>query len=89
MSGKTITRYMLKCDGPCGQERGGGGEYENAMEARAAAYAEGWRFPSKVLMNGKTATSSSDVCPDCLPSFDPTSVPATDPWKNKRASKPR
>jgi hypothetical protein len=89
VSGKTITRYVLKCDGECGTERGANGEYENAMEARAAAYADGWRFPSKTTMNGKTSAQSCDVCPECLPTFDPTSVPPVDPWKNRRETKPR
>lgn len=39
MSGKTITRYVLTCDGGCGTKRGAQGEYETAMDARASAYA--------------------------------------------------
>jgi hypothetical protein len=83
MAGKTITRYLLTCDG-CGLQRGTKGEYENAMEARAAAYSDGWRFPGKVRMNGETSARSCDVCPACLPTFDPASVPPIDTWKNRR-----
>lgn len=83
MSGRTITRYVLTCDG-CGTERGNEGGYENAMEARAAAYADGWRYPSKTRKGGAPSTRTCDVCPKCLPTFDPASVPTTDTWKSRR-----
>ena len=65
MSGETITRYVLRCDGGCGTERGSNGEYANAMEARAAAYGEGWRFPSKMRADGKPSARTRDLCPKC------------------------
>jgi hypothetical protein len=82
MSGETVTRYVLKCDGGCGIELGRSGEYENAMEARADAYGKGWRFPGQVKKGGAPSTRTSDVCPECLPGFKPQE--ANDTWKNKR-----
>lgn len=70
MSGKTITRYRVTCDGGCGKTRGDEGQFANAMEARAALYAAGWRFPPKIIRTGRVSPHHySDVCPDCLPTF--------------------
>lgn len=67
MSGYTITKYVLTCDG-CGAERP---EAQTATEARGAAYADGWRFPPQAKANGKPSSNASDVCPDCLPTWAP------------------
>lgn len=83
MSGQVITRYVLKCDG-CGNTvpEGHNGEFANAIEARAAAYAANWRFPSRTRVNGQPGRESSDVCPSCLPTWQ--GAPATDTHKNRR-----
>lgn len=62
MSGYTITKYVLVCDG-CGTERP---EAQTATEARGAAYADGWRFPPQTKSDGRPSSNASDVCPDCL-----------------------
>jgi hypothetical protein len=65
MSGKTITKYVLACDG-CASEMP---EAQTAIEARGAAYAAGWRFPPQTKADGSPSSTASDVCPDCLPTW--------------------
>lgn len=65
MSGRTITRYVLACDG-CGKEMP---EAQSATEARAAGYSDGWRFPPQAKADGSTSSNASDVCPACLPGW--------------------
>lgn len=72
---------VLICDG-CQTEIGNGGEYRSAMDARAAAYAAGWRFPPKVKANGTASAVTSDVCPDCEPGWQPPTRPNTHKRKN-------
>jgi hypothetical protein len=67
MSGRTITRYILICDG-CGKELE---EAASSVEARAAAWSQGWRMPPRVKLNGHLASRSDDVCPHCLPDWKP------------------
>jgi hypothetical protein len=66
---------VLACDG-CSTELGTDGQFRTAMDARAAAYAAGWRFVAKLKKDGQPAgglspTNTSDVCPKCLPTFRP------------------
>jgi hypothetical protein len=68
MTGRNLYRYVITCDG-CGMTRGADGEFASSMEARAAVYSEGWRFPPKIRKDGNLAAVASDVCPTCLPTF--------------------
>lgn len=68
MGSRTITRLILICDG-CRIELLG--EHRTAIEARAAAYVAGWRFPARLRASGADGTRASDVCPTCLPSWQP------------------
>lgn len=61
---------ILICDG-CYKELGSNGEYRSAMEARAAAYGRGWRFPPTVRANGTEGGRVSDACPDCIGNWTP------------------
>jgi hypothetical protein len=65
VSGRTITRYVLACDG-CGAELP---EAQSSVEARGAAYAAGWRFPAQTKADGSTSSNANDVCPKCLPGW--------------------
>ncbi|MFC9973623.1 hypothetical protein ACFVH6_22280 [Spirillospora sp. NPDC127200] len=66
-----VIRVVLECDG-CQTVFGAPYGCVNAMEARGAAYAEGWRFPSLINRdNGKPMSASSDVCPTCVPGWEP------------------
>lgn len=65
---RTITSVILICDG-CRVELPG--EHRTGIEARAAAYSEGWRFPARLRAKGADGTRASDVCPTCLPSWQP------------------
>lgn len=80
MSVATRTYCRLQCDG-CGAESAEG---ETAMETRAKAYTEGWRFPPRRRRDGSQASRASDVCPSCLPDWE--ARPSTDTWKNRRAA---
>jgi hypothetical protein len=64
---RAVYRHVLICDG-CEAELP---EAATATESRAAAYVAGWRFPSRVKVDGKPAMDSSDVCPACLPNWTP------------------
>jgi hypothetical protein len=66
MSGRQVMRFVLCCDG-CGKERT---EAASAIEARASAYADGWRFPARARTNGSASPKASDVCPPCLPGWE-------------------
>lgn len=69
MGGRVETRFILVCD-VCGIELGTEGEYSTAVEARAAAFGLGWKFPAKkrrngTPMTGNTPSTSMDVCGGC------------------------
>ncbi|WP_242890141.1 hypothetical protein [Actinomadura litoris] len=66
----TVTRIVLACDG-CGTTFGGPVGLLNPMEARAAAYAEGWRFPNRLGRHGELVSATSDVCPGCIDDWEP------------------
>ncbi|MEU3162931.1 hypothetical protein [Streptosporangium sp. NPDC006930] len=87
MSGRTVTRYRLLCDGCEAIVPGShNGEFESAIEARGAAYAAGWRFPPRLRVNGRAKVKEvSDVCPECLPTWEPQQ--GTDTWKNRRITR--
>lgn len=79
MSGRTITKYVLACDG-CGVERE---PFESATEARAEAYNAGWRFPAQLTESGSTSSRASDECPACQPGWKPQPAKA---WQARRAN---
>lgn len=72
MSARTLTFTALVCDG-CGTDIDGlqSGGYDNVMEARAAAYGLGWRFPNRINEAGRTIKNTSDVCPNCIGDWKP------------------
>lgn len=62
----------LVCDG-CGKKLRDGEQFDNSATAHGVAFADGWRFVPKIT--AKTGRESNrsphDVCPDCLPTFEP------------------
>lgn len=62
--------YLIECDG-CRKAFGTPMGYPSVAESRAAAYVEGWRFPNHVTKTGNFGRTTSDVCPDCAPSWTP------------------
>jgi hypothetical protein len=80
MSSKTITRFILVCDG-CGTETT---QYANGTEARAIAYNEGWRFPSTITSTGRPAGRASDVCPKCIDDWTPRLNKTSAAWTDER-----
>jgi len=70
MSALTFYRYIIECDG-CEARHGEPNGRRSAAAARAAAYADGWRFPAMVLASGKPGASTSDVCPACVQNWTP------------------
>jgi hypothetical protein len=70
---RVVTRDILICDG-CAVEQP---EAASATEARANAWAEGWRFPRRATISGAPSSRTSDVCPGCLPGW--TAAPSTRP----------
>lgn len=66
---------MLRCDG-CGTDLRDGEKFPSTTDARGAAYGHGWRFPPQVSKRtGQPLNSStSDVCPACLPGWQPQTV---------------
>jgi hypothetical protein len=75
----TITLYFITCHG-CGSRTDHG--HDSPFEARAAAYAAGWRFPARVRTNRALSKETDDVCPKCAESWTPR--PATNRWANRR-----
>lgn len=71
MSTKARTFYTVTCDG--NHEKPVqflDPTFASAIEARAAAYNEGWRFPAKLLGDDSPSpTQVSDACPDCAEDF--------------------
>lgn len=71
MTGHTVTAYVFYCD-DCKQEWGADRQYQTAIEARAAAYGAGWRFPPRLTSKSAPSNQVEDVCPECLPSHQST-----------------
>ncbi len=66
-----VVANLLECDG-CKAVTGLPHGYDSPTEARAAAYAAGWRFPSHTTKSGtRPASTTSDVCPACAPGWTP------------------
>jgi hypothetical protein len=65
-----VSRIVLECDG-CGETFGGPIGLMNPMEARAAAYAHGWRFPNRINRHGELISSTNDACPACATTWQP------------------
>ena len=70
MSALNFTRYLLECDG-CKKRHGEPNGHNSAREARLAAYVDGWRYPPMVKTDGGYGSSTSDVCPNCMPGWVP------------------
>jgi hypothetical protein len=73
---KARTFYTVTCDGNHEHDvQFLDPTFASSIEARAAAYAEGWRFPPKLLGDrSQSPTQVSDVCPDCTEDFVPQMV---------------
>jgi hypothetical protein len=65
MASLSFLRHLIECDG-CKVTFGDQQGFDSLTEARALAYAAGWRFPHMVDAKGKATKRTSDVCPDCL-----------------------
>lgn len=76
----TLTRYTIKCDG-CGAHHSE--THDSILEARAAAYAAGWRYPARYKASGSNSRETDDVCPACVAEWKPR--PVTDRWARRRA----
>jgi hypothetical protein len=50
---------------------GDDGSFPTAMEARAAAYSKGWRFPQRIAESSKPNARTYDICADCHPTWPP------------------
>lgn len=76
MSAKARTFYTVTCDGTHGiPVQFLDPTFSSSIEARAAAYSEGWRFPAKLLGDhSPSPTQVSDVCPACAGTFQPEYV---------------
>jgi hypothetical protein len=70
VTGLTFTRHLIECDG-CGVIFGSREGFESQTEARAAAYAAGWRFPHVLTAKGKGSNQTSDACGECAPGWKP------------------
>lgn len=74
----TLTLYTINCDG-CSIKHAE--THDSIFEARAAAYAAGWRFPAKVKVSGENARETNDACPNCAAAWEPR--PATNKWTRR------
>lgn len=81
MATRTLSYRILVCDG-CEKEFGRAMNFASLIEARAAAYGEGWRFPPRVRTTGAEAKQVSDVCPGCVPGW--RERPAQNNWAVRR-----
>lgn len=87
MSTRARTFYTVTCDGNHQKEAQFlDPTFASAIEARAAAYGIGWRFPPKLLGDGsQSPTQVSDVCPECVGDFEPQY--AVNPHEGRRGRK--
>jgi hypothetical protein len=81
MATRTISYHTLVCDG-CEAPFGRDIYYASVIEARAAAYGDGWRFPERYKANGGESKSVNDVCPKCEPTWE--RQPAQNNWAARR-----
>lgn len=73
MSALNFSRHVLECDG-CKKRHGEPHGHNSPREARIAAYIDGWRYPLMLKADDSYGTTTSDVCPDCLPGWIPQRV---------------
>lgn len=81
MSTRVLCLHTLVCDG-CGAVFGREPGFGSTIEARAAAYSAGWRFPEKVRVSSGPSRTVNDVCQECVPTFQPSL--ATNPHEGRR-----
>jgi hypothetical protein len=71
---EVMTYSVLVCDG-CAvtyPEKKDDENHLNPISVRAAAYGAGWRYPSRINVNGLPARDrASDVCPACIDGWTP------------------
>lgn len=82
MATRTISYHTLVCDG-CQVVFGMGMHYASQIEARAAAYSLGWRFPERYRASGGESKTVNDVCPKCIDGWEPQA--AQNNWENRRS----
>jgi hypothetical protein len=70
MAALQVNSIILRCDG-CDTALDDGAIFQTAVEARASAYAAGWRFPHRLGKTGNPIARASDVCPACVPGWKP------------------
>lgn len=76
MASLSLLRYLIECDG-CKAVFGAPKGFDSLTEARAAAYATGWRFPHMLNRAKRATTRTSDACPACMPNWNPEQVGTT------------
>ncbi len=81
MATRTISYHTLVCDG-CKTCFGADTYYASVIEARAAAFADGWRFPERYKTSGGQSKTVNDVCPQCLPTWE--RQPAPNVWAGRQ-----
>lgn len=81
MATRTVSFHTLVCDG-CGAQFGMDTLYASTIEARAAAYAAGRRFPERYRARGGESKTVNDVCPTCEPGWQRQPAPSN--WENRR-----
>jgi hypothetical protein len=81
MATRTISFHTLVCDG-CQAQFGADVQYASVIEARAAAYGAGWRFPERVKATRGESKTVNDVCPTCAPGWQ--AQPARNNWANRK-----
>lgn len=85
MAALQINSVILRCDG-CETTLNDGASFASTTEARAAAYHAGWRFPSMLTTSGKPSQRGSDVCPQCLPGWQPVPLAARPAYRRQDGS---
>jgi hypothetical protein len=87
VSTKAHTFYTVTCDGNHDKQvQFLDPTFSSAIEARAAAYAQGWRVPPKLLGDhSQSPMQVSDVCPECAGRLYPQYV--VNPHSGRRASR--
>jgi hypothetical protein len=83
MATMQVNSLILRCDG-CGTALLDGQRFASAMDARGAAYGEGWRFPAQLSKRtGAPVSNCSDACPKCLPDWTPQVLGARSGYERK------
>lgn len=74
MATRTVSFHTLICDG-CTAQFGLHNPFASLIEARAAAYHDGWRFPERTRASRGESKTVDDVCPACATDWHPRLAP--------------